>query len=94
MFVLFEELKERTALPRIHAPAFHDDEPRDAQTEAVDIGHLSPLRKSFCGPIQRLISRRSRIRNATRTEITFQLLMKTEVEATCFIRIVRTKKLQ
>jgi hypothetical protein len=94
MFVLFEELKERTTLPRIHAPAFHDDEPRDAKTEAVEVGNLSSLRKSFCGPIQRLISRRSRIRNATRTEITFQLLMKTEVEATCFIRIVRTKKRQ
>ena len=94
MFVLFEELKERTALPRIHAPAFHDNEPRDAKTEAVDVGNLSSLRKSFCGPIQCLISGRSRIRNATRTEIAFQLLMKTEVEATCFIRIVRTKKLQ
>ena len=94
MLVLFEEFKECITLPRINAPPFHDDESRDAETKVIDVGHLSSIRNSFCGTIQRLISRRSGVRHAARTEITLQLLMKTQVAATCFLRIVRTKKRQ
>jgi len=71
LFVSFEELKEGRAFPRINPPTFHDDEARNAQTKAIDVGYLCPFRKPSGGTVKRLISRRTGISDAARPKIAF-----------------------
>lgn len=92
--MLFEELKEGRAFPRIETPTFLDDESRNAETKAIEVGHLGSLRDPSAGTIQRLISRSRGIGDAASSKIALQLLMKTKVAATCLICIVRAKKRQ
>jgi len=94
MFVLFEEFKKGRTFTRVDTPAFLDNESRNAQTKAIDIRYLSSFRNSSGRTIQRFIGCRSGVRNAAGSKITLQLLMKTEVAAASFIRIVGTKKCQ
>ena len=92
MIVLLEKLKEGCAFAIINTPAFFNDEPRNAKTKLIDIRHLSSLSNSSPRTIQSLIGRSNRIRDTTELKIAHQLLVKTEVEPACFIRIFRAKK--
>ncbi len=64
IFVLFEELKECRAFPRIKTPTLLDNESRNAKTKVIDVGYLGSLRNPPARTIQRLISRRIGIRDA------------------------------
>jgi hypothetical protein len=92
LIVLFQKLKEGRAFAIIETPAFFDDEPRNAETKLIDIRYFSTLGKPSARTIQSFIGGSNRIGDTTELKIARQLLVKTEVTSSCFIRIFWTKK--
>lgn len=70
MIVLLEKLKEGCAFAVIKAPAFLDNESRNAETKIIDVGYLSSLGDPSPRTIQRFICSSSGIRDAAYSKIT------------------------
>ena len=69
MILLLEKLEESRAFAVIKAPAFLDDESRNAKTKVIDVRHFSSFRDPSGRTIQRFIRRRSGIRDAARSKV-------------------------
>ena len=93
-FIFLEILKESCALPRINAHLFLNYESRNPKAKFINIRHLS----TSCNPsgrtIQIYVGSSIRVSESIKPKKARQFLMKTEIPATCFLRIRRTKKRQ
>jgi hypothetical protein len=94
MIVPLEKLKKGRTFAIIKTPAFFNDEPRNAKTKPIDIRYRRSFRNPPARTIQSFIGGGNRIGSTVELKIARQLLMKTKVESSCFIRIFGTKKVQ
>ena len=92
--MLFEKPKKRLALASIGPPLFLKNKARNSQTEFIDIRYLRAFRKSSAGTVESLIGAADGISDAAHSKKALQFLVQKKVAPTCFLRIVRRKKLQ